>query len=221
MSDQPHDGAQWGGRQPPPGWPGQQPPPGWQGQQQAPQSQSPQPPLHSAPQPDPSLPPGWQLPPSHQGPHPGPGAVSSVGDPGARENVLLGLALSLLSIPIAMVTAVLISAIGFIAAITGLVLSGSALALYAKGAGAAPRRGVLPLIGVIAVGVVACVLSIIAWDVSAAYDQYGSAGVSKSSVIAQALVNPVIWKAEAGHVVMFVVFAALGMFGALRRIVAS
>ena len=62
------------------------------------------------------------------------------------ENVGRGVLFSLLAIPVGVAAAVLIWQLGFIASITSFAIAAGAAWLYTRGAGAAPRAGLIPLI---------------------------------------------------------------------------
>ncbi len=92
-----------------------------------------------------------------------------VAPPVPRESVAQGLALSALVIPVGMIVAGVIGQLGYLASVAGLIVVVGALALYTKGAGAAPRRGVAPLLLLIVVGVVASFLAGLVLDLNTIY----------------------------------------------------
>jgi len=140
------------------------------------------------------------------------------------EIVPRGILFSLASIPVGMVAAVLISRLGFIASISSFLIAGSAVFLYVKGATTTPRRGVVPLIAVILAGVAASFLAIIAADLVAAFGTPEVKAAGYTSVVDFVTTNlfygPVL-KEYSTDAVMFVVFAALGVFGTVRRLVGA
>jgi hypothetical protein len=135
-----------------------------------------------------------------------------------------GLLFSLGAIPVGMLAAVVIWKMGFVASISSFVIAGGATMLYAKGAGAAPRRGLLPVIGVILVGVAASFFAIVAADIVDAYHTEVGQSLGYASwldMVTANLFNPDVISSYGQDGVMFVAFAALGVFGTMRRLLAA
>ncbi len=166
-----------------------------------------------------ALPPSWQhQPPAGAGSYAAP-SYTYAAPTVAVERLGRGLALSLLAIPVAVAITAVLAKLGFIAAISSVVLGGLAVFLYSKGAGTAPKRGLIPLIGVVLGGLVLCFLSIIAVDAAtfAASDEGQSLGMSTGELVARALTTPEVYAGYGRDALMFVAFAALGLFSVLRR----
>jgi hypothetical protein len=146
-------------------------------------------------------------------------AGTDLGEP--VEIVPRGILFSLAAIPLGMAASVLIWKMGFIASITSFLIAGVAGWLYVRGAGAAPRKGWLPLLGVILVGVAASFFAIVAADLVEIYGTpEGQASGYPSTVdfvTANLFYGPVL-KSYGSDLVMFLVFAALGVFGTVRRL---
>lgn len=142
----------------------------------------------------------------------------------AVEVVPRGILFSLAAIPLGMVTAVLIWKAGFVASISSFVIAGSAVFLYRKGAMATPRRGLVPLVAVIVVGVVASFLAIVGADLVDYYYSPEGQGLGYGSVVdfvSANLFNLDLLRSYGSDLGMFALFAALGVFGTMRRLVGS
>src|SRR6476620_6182836 len=88
-----------------------------------------------------------------------------------QEGVGLGMLGALCGVVLGSVLSVVAWRLGFITAITSFILAAAAVFLYAKLAGAAPRRGLAPLIVLIVVGTVVTFFLFIATDAAKAYDE--------------------------------------------------
>jgi hypothetical protein len=137
------------------------------------------------------------------------------------ELVSRGVAFSLGAIPVGMAAAVLLWKFGFIGSISSFVLAAGAAFLYTKGAGAPPCKGVVPLVLVVLIGVAASFFAIVAFDLG---DYYGtsdgqSLGYPSGFEFVKAnIFNFDVLSTYGSELAMFVLFAALGTFGTLRRI---
>jgi hypothetical protein len=140
-----------------------------------------------------------------------------------RERVGLGLLAALGAVLVGVVLTVVVWRMGFLASITSLVIALGAAMVYTKVAGAAPRRGLLPLIGIILVGVVASFFAVVASDAWTFFDQenLGAGGESRVRFITDMMFNADILKGYGKDMAMFFVFAALGIFSTLRRLLSS
>lgn len=154
------------------------------------------------------------------------GVVASVEAAPTEERVLRGLALSLVAIVGGVVLAVLIWRAGFIAGISSLVIAAGAVTLYAIGAGTTPRRGAVPLAVLVVVGVVASFFAVVASDLWDAYSQLAAGELgdvsllalpSRSTFIRENLTNGDVLAEYRADGAWFALFAALGVFGTLRR----
>jgi hypothetical protein len=151
------------------------------------------------------------------------GAPASVvqAPPATLEIVPRGILFSLAAIPLGMVTAVVIWKAGFVASISSFLVAGSAVFLYRKGAMATPRRGLVPLIAVIIVGVVASFFAIVGADLVEYYNTPDGQNLGYASVVdfvGANLFNGEVIKSYGSDLAMFAVFAVLGVFGTMRRL---
>lgn len=137
------------------------------------------------------------------------------------EIVPRGILFSLAAIPLGMAASVLIWKLGFIASITSFLIAGVAGWLYVRGAGAAPRKGWLPLLAVIVGGVAASFFAIVAADLVEAYNTPEGQAAGYPSVVEFVSANLFygeVLKSYGTDLVMFLAFAALGVFGTVRRL---
>jgi hypothetical protein len=141
------------------------------------------------------------------------------------ERVMLGLLAALAAVLVGVVLTVVIWRAGYIASITSLVMAIGATWLYTVAAGSNPRRGLVPLIIVILVGVVLSFFAIVASDLVDAYDAGVDAGlvptVSKSEFVRRGLTDGEVLSEYGKDMAMFAVFAVLGIFGTVRRLLSS
>lgn len=137
------------------------------------------------------------------------------------ECVSRGLAFAAGAIPVGMIAAIVIWKMGFVASISSFLIAGGAVFLYAKGAGTPPRKGIAPLVGVVVLGIVASFFGIVAADLMEFYGtpQGRALGYpTEMEFVRTNLFNGEVLKSYGSDLVMFVVFAALGIFGTLRRL---
>jgi uncharacterized membrane protein (DUF485 family) len=141
------------------------------------------------------------------------------------ERVALGLLAALGAVVGGAVITVLIWRAGYVASITSLVIAFGATWLYTAAAGGPPRRGLIPLIVVILVGVVLSFFAVVASDLVDAYDQAVVAGlvptISKSEFVRRGLTDSEILSEYGKDMALFGLFAVLGIFGTVRRLLAS
>lgn len=117
---------------------------------------------------------------------------------------------------------VIVWRLGFIASITSFVLAGGAVFLYAKGAGVAPRKGLVPLVLLIIVGVVASFYGVIASDAWDAYDKFVVPGSeTRWTFITDNIFRGDVLKEYRKDMAMFALFAGLGVYSTMRRLIAS
>jgi hypothetical protein len=172
--------------------------------------------------------------PSSAAPYPSADAVISAGQSAAAlragvqvpvtEAVGRGLLFSLVAIPVGVAAAVLIWQLGFIASITSFAIAAGAAWLYSRGAGTAPRAGLVPLIAVILTGVALSFLAIVAADLVSYYNTPEGAALgwpSASAFVMAHLFDPEVLGSYGTDLAMFGVFAALGIFGTVRRLLAT
>ena len=137
------------------------------------------------------------------------------------EIVPRGILFSLAAIPLGMAASVLVWKLGFVASITSFLIAAAAGWLYLKGAGAAPRRGWLPLLVVILVGVAASFFAIVGADLVEFYGTPEGQSLGYPSAIdfvSANLFNGYLLSSYGSDLAMFLVFAALGVFGMVRRL---
>lgn len=140
------------------------------------------------------------------------------------EIVPRGVLWSLAAIPLGMVVAVVLWNLGFIASISSFLIAAVGVFLYTKGAGTTPKRGIVPVVAVIVVGVVASFFAIVAADL---VDYYGTPQgqalgyPSAVQFVTSNLFNADLLTSYGTDLVMFVLFGALGVFGTMRRLVAA
>ena len=143
---------------------------------------------------------------------------------GTVEIVPRGVLWALAAIPLGMLVAVVLWKLGFIASISSFLIAGVAVFLYTKGAGTVPKRGIAALVGVIVVGVVLSFLAIVAADLVEYYNTPDGQALGYPSAlqfVTSNLFNVELIKSYGSDLVMFVVFAALGVFGTMRRLLAA
>jgi hypothetical protein len=140
------------------------------------------------------------------------------------ENVGRGVLFSLAAVPLGVAAAVAIWQMGFIASITSFLIAAAAVWLYTRGAGAAPRTGLVPLVAVILVGVVASFLAVVVSDMVDVWNSPEGADLgwpSLSSFILGNIFDPGVLSSYGTDMLMFGGFAVLGVFGTLRRLLAA
>jgi hypothetical protein len=137
------------------------------------------------------------------------------------EAVGRGLLRSLLAVPVGVAASVLIWQWGFIASVTSFAIAAGAAWLYARGAGNPPRAGLLPLLGVIVLGVVLSFFAVVAADLVAFHATPEGAGLgwpSTTEFVLAHLFDPEVLGSHAADLVLFVLFAVLGAVGTVRRL---
>lgn len=159
---------------------------------------------------------------------PGPGdAPATAGSPdgapaGPQERVGLGLLASLLAVVAGVVLTVVVWRAGYIASITSFVIAIGAVYLYTAAAGSPPRKGLVPVILVVALGVVASFFAVVVSDLLDAYDTLGIEvqlpGLSKQEFVMDNVFNADLLAEYGKDMAMFGLFAVLGVFGTVRRL---
>lgn len=109
--------------------------------------------------------------------------------PAVPENVARGMLFALGAVLGAIVLTVVLFEAGFLAGLSGLVVAAGSVALYVKGAGTAPRRGLKSLIALILVGGVVSILAAVVVDVWRQYDK-AVATYGQSAVLCAATPSP-------------------------------
>ena len=141
----------------------------------------------------------------------------------ARERVLLGLLASLLAVVGGVVLTVVIWRAGYVAAFTSFVIAIGAVWLYSLAAGRPPKRGLIPLVAIILVGVVLSFFAVVASDLTELYDELLASGltstVSKSEFVRRGLTDTDVLSEYGKDMALFGLFAALGIFSTVRLLV--
>ncbi|MCL2541273.1 MAG: hypothetical protein FWE71_02300 [Nocardioidaceae bacterium] len=140
----------------------------------------------------------------------------------ARENVLVGLVAALGAVVGGIVLTVVLWRIGFIAGISSFVIAAGATALYLKGAGAPPKRGLPALLMLIIVGVALSFFAAVASDLWSFYGSHqAQIPLSRTAFIRENLFRGAVLRTYGHNAIFFVIFGALGVFGTMRRLIAS
>ena len=153
-------------------------------------------------------------------PLPGAAAV-----PPPTERVALGLLAALGAVAAGVVLTVVVWRAGFVASLTSFVIAIGAAWLYTRAAGAPPRRGLVPLIALIIAGVVISFFAVVASDLIKAYDDAVASGlvptIGKGEFVRTGLTDSDVLSEYGKDMAMFGLFAVLGIFGTVRRMLAS
>ena len=158
-----------------------------------------------------------------------PGAVATEAHEGGEvvarpqaEAVGRGLFFALGAVLAGLVATVVVWRLGFIASITSFAMAAGAAWLYTQGAGSAPRKGVVPLVLMIVLGVVASFFAVVASDAWDAYDVLAGPGsVSRFEFIRRVIVDLEVLGSYGKDMAFFAGFAVLGIFGIVRRLMGS
>lgn len=136
------------------------------------------------------------------------------------EDVVRGLIFAIPAIIGGAALSALIWKLGFMASMSSYLLAAGAVFLYAKGSGGQIMRGIAPLILLIIVGVVVAFFACVAVDLNTVYSKYAAvAPVSRSSFILDNLFRGEVLKNYGKEIGFFALFAGLGIFSTLRRLV--
>lgn len=178
---------------------------------QPPQRWESQAPAHSAP----SGPPSPYSQPYPNQPHPGQVPFDQATPPEPAERVGTGVALAVIGILAGIALTVLLWHFGFIASIVSLLMGAGATALYTKGAGAPPKKGAIPLIALIVVGLVVAFLACVGYDLWQYYAVNApvDAEISQMQFVWQNLFRGDVLGEYSMDMAMFALFAGLGIFG--------
>jgi len=173
------------------------------------------------------------VPPPSQGPPPAYGSVdpyAGLGLPMApapvpgfgtarprTENVGRGLLMALIAVIGGCVLAAVVYHLGYVASIVALVMGAAGIFLYAKGAGAPPRKGAVGLVVLLMAGI------LLAWICSVGTELYfyyvyqtGTSNGALAFAVTGAL-SLDLFKATIKDFLIFVGFGALGIFGVARQ----
>ncbi len=171
-------------------------------------------------------------------PHPAdqPGAYSTPGyqqaggfTPGAPlpvdlppERVGRGTALALIALPVGVILTALVYRLGFIASISIFAMAALAPFLYQKASGGRLKKGIPVIVGLVVVGVVLCFFGVVSTELFRTYHTFTAGERATYGTLPQFwaanIVNPDILSQFARDAVLFLLFAALGIFGVVRRL---
>lgn len=157
---------------------------------------------------------------SHQSPHPTQ-PVPAAPAPQPGERVARGLLVASSAVVGGVVLTVVIWRLGYVAAISSLVIAFGAAYLYEIGAGRSARKGLPALLLLIVLGVALSFFAIVASDAYDAYDVLGLDGISRFEFIRRAVVEPEVLQEYGKDLALFGVFAVLGVVGVGRRLFAA
>jgi hypothetical protein len=130
-----------------------------------------------------------------------------------QEKVGRGLLFALGGVVAGIVLAIFVWQMGFVASLTGAVMAYACVWLYAKGAGQSPRKGAFGLLGLILAGVLLSLVGAIGSDaVIIARKVFPNDTARQTDAVIAYLTTPEVWSANAGSVVMYLIFAALGTY---------
>ena len=139
--------------------------------------------------------------------------------------MLLGLLAALGAVVVGVVLTVLIWRAGFVASITSFAMAVGAAWLYTVAAGRPPRKGLVPLVAIILLGVVLSFFAVVASDLMEAYDDAIAAGlvptIGKGEFVRRGVTDSEVLSEYGKDMAMFGLFAVLGIFGTVRRLLSS
>ncbi|MDO9454703.1 hypothetical protein [Nocardioides sp.] len=158
---------------------------------------------------------------SHQSPYPTQPTPPATDTVQPTERVGLGLLAALGAVVGGVALTVVIWRLGYVAAISSLVIAFGAAYLYEKAAGRSPRKGLVPLLVLIVVGVAIAFFAIVASDAWDVYDTLGITDPSRLTFVRMALTEPDVLKEYGKDLALFGVFAVLGIIGVGRRLFAA
>lgn len=148
-----------------------------------------------------------------------PGSVPGFGTARPRtENVGRGLLMALIAVIGGCVLAAVVYHLGYVASIVALVMGAAGVFLYAKGAGAPPRKGAVGLVVLLMAGI------LLAWICSVGTELYfyyvDQTGTSNGALAfaAKGALSLDLFKATLKDFLIFVGFGALGIFGVARQL---
>ena len=134
------------------------------------------------------------------------------------ENVGRGLLMALIAVIGGCVLAAAVYHLGYVASIVALLMGAAGIFLYAKGAGAPPRKGAVGLVALLVAGI------LLAWICSVGtelYFYYVDRTGTSDGALAFAVSNVLsldLFKATLKDFLIFVAFGALGIFGVARQL---
>lgn len=138
------------------------------------------------------------------------------------ERVIRGLLAALVAVVLGVALTVVIWRAGYIAAITSLAIAFGASFLYTLAAGKPARRGLVPLIVLILLGVVVSFFAIVVSDLLDIYDELAVSGaVGKGEFVRDNMFDTEVLESYGKDLAWFAGFAVLGIFGTVRQLFAS
>jgi hypothetical protein len=134
------------------------------------------------------------------------------------ENVGRGLLMALIAVIGGCVLAAVVYHLGYVASIVALVMGAAGIFLYAKGAGAPPRKGAVGLVVLLAAGILLAWICSVGTQLYFYYvDQTGTSNGALAFAVTGAL-SLDLFKATLKDFLIFVGFGALGIFGVARQL---
>ena len=135
-----------------------------------------------------------------------------------RENVGRGLAMALIAVVGGCVLSAFVYHLGFVASIVALAMGAAGIFLYAKGAGAPPRKGALALVVLLIAGILLAWVSSVGTELYFYYvDRTGTAAGAVLFVL-ESVLSVDLFKAMLKDFLIFVGFGVLGIFGVARQL---
>lgn len=144
-----------------------------------------------------------------------------------RERVALGLAAATVALLVGAGITLIVWSLGFMASITSLIMAVGATYLYGVAAGAPPRRGVVPLVALVVVGVGATFFLLVGYDAAQAYDELvggmpaDQLGMGKTEFVRTAIFDGEVLSAYGKDMAFFFGFAVLGMWTTLKNVLGT
>ncbi len=136
------------------------------------------------------------------------------------EFVIRGLFFALFAVVAGSVIAIVLWDLGVVASISSFIIAIGAFYLYVKGAGSAPRKGMVPLLLLILIGVVASFFALVANDLWRAFPQIVQPGIeSRLTFVSDNVFNPSVLRFYEHDAFWYSLFAVLGIFGVFRRLI--
>ena len=136
------------------------------------------------------------------------------------ENVGRGLAAALLAVLGGCVLSAFVYHLGFVASIVALAMGAAGIFLYAKGAGAPPRKGALALVVLLIAGILLAWVSSVGTEVYFYYVHRTGTSNGALMFALESVLSLDLFKAMLKDFLIFVAFGLLGIFGVARRLLA-
>ena len=134
------------------------------------------------------------------------------------ENVGRGLLMALIAVIGGCVLSAVVYHLGYVASIVALAMGGAGIFLYAKGAGAPPRKGAVGLVTLLMAGILLAWVSSVGTQLYFYYvDQTGTSNGALAFAVSGAL-SVDLFQATLKDFLIFVGFGVLGIFGVARQL---